>query len=64
MEQSKYDVFISYSRKDYVDEAGNVILDNVVSKVKDKLKGAGVSFWFDEDGIYSGQEFPEEEGAI
>lgn len=60
MEQSKYDVFISYSRKDYVDEAGNVILDNVVSKVKDKLKGAGVSFWFDEDGIYSGQEFPEE----
>lgn len=24
MEQSKYDVFISYSRKDYVDDRGNV----------------------------------------
>ena len=60
MEQPKYDVFISYSRKDYVDEAGNVIPDNVVSKVKDKLKGAGLNFWFDEHGIYSGQEFPEE----
>lgn len=55
----KYDVFISYSRKDYVDANNNVIPDNVVSKVKDALKQAGISYWFDEEGIYSGDNFVE-----
>ena len=58
MEQ-KYDVFISYSRKDYVDENKNVIPGNVVSKIKDALSEAGISYWFDEEGIYSGQNFTE-----
>ena len=53
----KYDVFISYSRKDYVDENKNVIPNNEVSKFKEALTKAGVSYWFDEDGIYSGQNF-------
>lgn len=56
-EKIKYDVFISYSRKDYVDENKNVIPGNEVSKIKDCLKKAGISYWFDEDGIYSGDEF-------
>jgi hypothetical protein len=59
MEQAKYDVFISYSRKDYVDEHKNVIPGNVVSKIKDALKKEGISYWFDEEGIYSGQNFVE-----
>ena len=54
MDQKKYDVFISYSRKDYVDENANVIPGNIVSKVKDSFKAAGISYWFDEEGIYSG----------
>lgn len=53
----KYDVFISYARKDYADEHKNVIPDNVISKIKDFLKENGYSYWFDEDGIYSGDEF-------
>lgn len=51
------DVFISYSRKDYVDDAGNVLPNNMLSKIKDNLKANGVSYWFDEEGIYSGDEF-------
>lgn len=57
MEQSKYDVFISYSRKDYVDENKNVIQGNVVSIIKDALTDAGISFWFDEEGINHGDKF-------
>lgn len=57
MENTKYDVFISYSRLDYVDENKNVIPGNEVSKIKDALTKAGISYWFDEDGIYSGQNF-------
>lgn len=53
----KYDVFISYSRKDYVDKQKNIIPGNEVTKIKEALAEAGISYWFDEDGIYSGQNF-------
>ena len=53
----KYDVFISYSRKDYVDAQKNVIPGNVVSKIKKALTDAGITYWFDEEGVYSGDEF-------
>ena len=55
----QYDVFISYSRKDYVDEQKNVIPGNEVSKIKEALTQAGITYWFDEEGIYSGQNFVE-----
>ena len=57
MEKTKYEVFISYSRKDYVDDEGNVLPNNTLSKIKDTLKANGISYWFDEEGIYSGDEF-------
>ena len=53
----QYDVFISYSRKDYVDEQKNVIPSNEVSKIKEALTQAGITYWFDEEGVYSGDEF-------
>lgn len=53
----KYDVFISYSRKDYKDENNNIIEGNAISKLKNTLKKNNISFWFDEDGIYSGDAF-------
>ena len=55
----QYDVFISYSRKDYVDENGNVISGNIVSRIKEELKANGISYWFDEDGVNSGDEFAQ-----
>ena len=59
MEQKQYDVFISYSRKDYKDDKDNVIPGNVVSKIKDVLTNAGIAFWFDENGIHHGDDFAE-----
>lgn len=54
MEDIQYDVFISYSRKDYVDEAGHIIPGNAVSEIKELLKKNNISYWFDE---YSGEDF-------
>ena len=51
------DVFISYSRKDYVDADGRPIKNNIIFQIKSSLSAAGISYWFDEDGIYSGDEF-------
>lgn len=53
----EYDVFISYSRSDYVysEKPKRIKPGNVVSKVKEALTEAGYSFWFDEEGIYSGE---------
>lgn len=54
----KYDVFISYSRKDYIDfETKNVIPDNVISKIKEAFIENSITFWIDEDGVYSGDAF-------
>ena len=51
------DVFISYSRKDYQDQEKNPIPNSVIQKIKDKLKEESISYWFDEDGIYVGDQF-------
>lgn len=37
----------------------NVIPDNVVSKIKEALTKAEITYWFDEEGIYCGQNFVE-----
>lgn len=55
----KYDVFISYSRRDYVDENYNVILGNAIAEIQNVFDENGITYWFDKDGIYSGQEFIE-----
>ena len=59
MEQTKYDVFISYSRKDYVvnDE---IIPGNPITAIQELFDKNGVKYWFDKDGIYSGEEFVKE----
>lgn len=51
------DVFISYSRKDYIDENRVVKPDSVILKVRETLDRSKISYWFDEQGIYSGDEF-------
>lgn len=55
-----FDVFISYSRKDYVDEHENVIPNNEVSKIMKTLTDAGITYWIDKEGIFSGEKFTEE----
>lgn len=56
---AKYDVFVSYSRKDYIDEAGNPIVGSAISELLEFLDHNGITYWFDKDGIYSGSEFVE-----
>lgn len=51
---AKYDVFISYSRKDYVDEQ-----DNPISELLKFLDQHEITYWFDRNGVYSGSEFAE-----
>lgn len=58
MEQ-KYDVFISYSRKDYLDENGQVIPGNEVSKIIDRFNAEKISYWLDKDKVLSGNDFTE-----
>ncbi|MBR0046024.1 MAG: toll/interleukin-1 receptor domain-containing protein [Bacteroidaceae bacterium] len=42
-----------------MDENKNVIPGNVVSAIKERLTAEGISYWFDEEGIYSGDDFVE-----
>ena len=53
----KYDVFISYSRRDYVDENENIIPSSPVKAVLDFLSEHEISYWFDKEGIYSSKEY-------
>lgn len=53
----KYDVFISYSRKDYVDENENVLPDSPVKAIMEFLDENKISYWIDKKGIYSSSQF-------
>lgn len=55
----QYDVFISYSRRDYVDEQENILQDSPVKAILDCLDENNISYWFDKDGLYKGAEFVE-----
>lgn len=57
MENKKYDVFISYSRKDYLDENMQVIPGNHISAILDALSLNDIRYWFDKEGIIGGDEF-------
>ena len=53
----KRNVFISYSRHDYIDEYGNVIPGNCVSRILETLDKNDITYWIDKEGIYSGDDF-------
>ena len=55
--ENKYDIYICYSRKDYVDENRNIIPNNPVSTIMQTLEAGGFSYYIDMDGIYSGDNF-------
>ena len=57
MAADKYDVFISYSRADYKDDNNEPIPNNVISKITSAFKKKSISYWIDEDGIYTGDNF-------
>ena len=57
MTKNKFDVFISYSRIDYKDSNNEPIPNNVISKITSAFKKNHISYWIDEDGIYTGDNF-------
>ena len=62
---NKYDIYICYSRKDYMDEYRNIIPNNPVSSITRILDAGGFSYFIDMEGIYSGDNFAERiEAAI
>jgi len=59
-QEAKYDVFISYSRKDYIDEeTGLSIEGSPVDRLIRFLDSQKITYWIDKEGIYSGAEFAE-----
>lgn len=57
MATNKYDVFISYSRIDYKDSNNEPIPNNVISKIISAFKKNHITYWIDENGIYTGDNF-------
>ena len=55
-----YDVFISYSTKDYYDALGNIKPNNVIADIQSTLDGAGITYWIDQQGLAGGVVFPQE----
>lgn len=51
----KYDVFISYSSKDYMDNNGKEIPGNVISIIKSLFKQNDISFWIDQKENLTGK---------
>ena len=54
-----HSVFISYARKDYVDDHNRIIPNNIVLRVQNALRDAGISYWIDEEGLQAGDTFLE-----
>ena len=52
-------VFISYSKKDYIGENGEVLPGNVVDKIINALSANGISYWIDREGLAPGATYPE-----
>lgn len=55
MEQCKYDVFISYSRKDLFNEKKEIIPGNEISEILKALDSANITYWYDRKG-FSGEK--------
>ena len=51
----KYDVFISYSSKDYLDKDGKEIPGNVISVIKSLFKQNDITFWIDQKENLTGK---------
>lgn len=51
----KYDVFISYSSKDYLDDKGKEIPGNVISVIKNLFDKQRVTYWIDQKESMTGK---------
>ena len=52
-------VFISYSKRDYISEDGNVLDGCPVQSILSALSSAGISYWIDREGLDAGVTYAE-----
>jgi len=52
-------VFISYSKRDYIGEDGQVIRGNVVDRIAKTLSDNGISYWIDREGLDVGVTYAD-----
>lgn len=52
-------VFISYSKRDYIGEDGQIIRGNVVDRIAKTLSDNGISYWIDREGLDVGVTYAE-----
>lgn len=62
MEQKKYNAFISYSRKDYLNKDNVPIADSAVGRIVNVLQQNGIEVWIDIHNHYAGEVFPKKLG--
>ena len=55
----QYDVFISYARKDYVDESNHINPRSIICTIQHALNEAGLTYWIDKEGLKPGESFSE-----
>jgi len=57
-QEAKYDVFISYSRKDYIDEKTRLPIEGCpVDRLIKFLDSQKITYWIDKNGVYAGAKF-------
>ena len=56
-QQEKYDVFISYSRADYLDENNNIIIGSPVDIIVKTLDSNNIKYWIDIDGDNASNQY-------
>ena len=61
---NEYQVFLSYSRKDYLDENNKPIQGNEISKIMEALSNANIKCWIDRDGIFGGDTYTEKLSSV
>ena len=52
-------VFISYSKRDYIGDDGKVIRDNVIDIISRTFEENGISYWIDREGLDPGVTFAD-----
>lgn len=51
----KFDVFISYASKDYLNKDGNIIPGNVITMIRSLFQKYGISYWINEKESLTGK---------
>ena len=52
-------VFISYSKRDYIGDNGQVIPNNVIDMILNVLTDNNISYWIDREGLDLGTTYAE-----